>query len=363
MNLLKQRITKLVRGEIQNLTAYQVQDATDLIKLDAMESPFDWPGNLQQEWLAELQTISLNRYPDPECRSLRDEILAYFNAPTDVDVLLGNGSDELISLLMQLVAGPQRTVCSFSPSFVMYQLIACYTHSQYLEIPLTPQFTIDLNATLDTIQRHQPELIFIARPNNPTGNCFATEEITTIVDAADGLVIIDEAYHAFADSSLLPLCVEYPNVLVLHTLSKVGLAGLRLGMLFGRNEWLNELNKIRLPYNIGSLTQATTSFALRKGTQIHAQVETLKQEREKLSIALNKISCLTVYPSEANFILFRTPTESASDIFTRLKASGILLKNLSHSHPLLKDCLRVTVSTAEQNQAFLTALKQALDSN
>lgn len=363
MSQAKHRITKLVRKEIQALTAYQVQDATDLIKLDAMESPFNWPGNLQQEWLTELENISLNRYPDAACEQLRSDILSYFNAPKNTDVLLGNGSDELIGLLMQLLAGPHRTVCSFSPSFVMYQLIACYTQSQYLEIPLTAAFTIDLKNTLETIQQQQPELIFIARPNNPTGNCFSIDEIQAIVDTSEGLVVIDEAYHAFADSSLLPLCVEYPNLLVMHTLSKVGLAGLRLGMLFGSVEWIDELNKIRLPYNIGTLTQVTASFALRRNAQLNTQIESLKQQRHTLFQALNDMDSLTAYPSDANFILFKTPDGRAAEVFSALQASGILIKNLSHTHPLLKDCLRVTVGTTEQNQAFLTALRQALSVN
>jgi histidinol-phosphate aminotransferase len=246
------------------------------------------------------------------------------------------------------------------PTFVMYRLIATYAGLAYHGVPLRPDFALDLPAMLRSIEQHRPALVFLAWPNNPTGNLFDESAVRTLIAASPGLVVVDEAYQPFSGRTLVAALGEYPNLVILRTLSKMGLAGLRLGLLVGAPGWLAELDKLRLPYNINSLSQASAVFALRYGTVLTAQVQAICAERERLYRALAGLPALTVYPSQANFLLFRAPTAQGPRLFEALRRSGILIKNLDHAGPALRDCLRVTVGTPQENDAFLAALTRAL---
>ena len=352
---------ELIRPEIRALRAYHVPDATGMIKLDAMENPYSWPADLIDAWLAALRTAPLNRYPDPQARRLQACLREAMAIPADAALLLGNGSDELIQLLILALAGSGRAVLAPEPSFVMYRLIAACVGMPYVAVPLrADDFGLDLAALLAAIDRQQPALIFLAYPNNPTGNRFAAEDIRQILQATAGLVVVDEAYFPFADHSFLPDLLEFDNLLVLRTLSKMGLAGLRLGWLVGAPRWLNEFDKLRLPYNINVLTQVSAEFALVHQTVLLEQAARIRASRAALFADLNALPGITAFPSEANFILLRVPTGQANRLFESLREGRILVKNLSAAGGLLQDCLRVTVGTAEENQAFLAALAAAL---
>ena len=258
------RVADLVRPEIRALSAYHVPDAAGLIKLDAMENPYPWPDALKAEWLETLRDAELNRYPDPRGRAVQAALREAMGIPRDVGLLLGNGSDELIQMLALTAAGPGRKVLSVDPGFVMYRMIALFAGMEYLGVPLAVEdFALDLPAVLEALRRERPALTFIAYPNNPTGNLFDPEAIAAIIQAAPGLVIVDEAYAPFTDATFLSRLGEWPNLLVMRTVSKMGLAGLRLGYLAGPPEWLDEIDKTRLPYNINVLTQTSAAFALR----------------------------------------------------------------------------------------------------
>jgi histidinol-phosphate aminotransferase len=254
----KDKAAHWVRPEIRALKAYAVPDATGLIKLDAMENPYTFPDNLRSEWLRVLQQVDLNRYPDPAARRLKDALRTALDIPPSMSVLLGNGSDELIQLIAMALAQPGRVVLAPVPTFVMYDMIATFTGMRFVGVPLTPDFDLDLSAMLAAIRLHRPAVIFLAYPNNPTGNLFDEGAMRQILKASDGLVVVDEAYHAFAGVSFMQHLDEYANLVVMRTLSKQGLAGLRLGILAGDSAWLDEFDKLRLPYNINSLTQAAT---------------------------------------------------------------------------------------------------------
>jgi histidinol-phosphate aminotransferase len=351
----------LIRPEIRALSPYHVPDATGMIKLDAMENPYGWPAELIDAWLAALRTAPLNRYPDPHARRLQARLREAMAIPAGAALLLGNGSDELIQLLILALAGSERAVLAPEPSFVMYRLIAAFVGMRYVAVPLrADDFGLDLAALLAAIDRHQPALIFLAYPNNPTGNRFAAEEVRQVLQATPGLVVVDEAYFPFADHSFLPDLPEFDNLLVLRTLSKMGLAGLRLGLLAGAPRWLNEFEKLRLPYNINVLTQVSAEFALVHQTVLLEQADRIRASRAALFAALNALPGMTAFPSEANFILVRVPAGQANRLFESLREGGILVKNLSATGGLLQDCLRVTVGTVEENQAFLAALAAAL---
>jgi histidinol-phosphate aminotransferase len=353
-------ITQIFRPEVRALSAYHVADAKGLIKLDAMENPYNWSEEIKQQWLATLKDCELNRYPDPEARQLNATIKRVNGIADEFDVLLGNGSDEIIQLLLMALP-PNASVLSATPSFVMYKQLADCLGLRYHGVPLADDFDLDLPAMLAVITEHQPSVIFLAYPNNPTGNLFSEAAILEIINAAHGLVVIDEAYAPFADASFMNRLGQYENLLVMRTVSKLGLAGLRLGYIAGQPNIIEQLNKIRLPYNINILTQASAEFALNQQAVFDAQTQAICADRAFAFNQLNALDGITAYPSAANFILFKTPKDKATDIFLSLKQQGVLIKNLSPQAGLLSDCLRVTIGKPEENSAFLVALRNSLE--
>jgi histidinol-phosphate aminotransferase len=353
-------ISSIFRKEVLAMSAYKVADATGLIKLDAMENPYSWPEDIKQSWLETLKDCPLNRYPDPEARELAATLKRLNQIADRFDILLGNGSDEIIQLL--LMALPSNAcVLAPDPGFVMYKQLSLCLGLQYHGIPLLAgSFDLDLPAMLDAIETHQPSVIFLAYPNNPTGNLFSEASIREIIKAAKGLVVIDEAYAPFADASFIGNLGQYDNLLVMRTVSKLGLAGLRLGYIAGKPDIIEQLDKIRLPYNINVLTQISADFALSNKALFDQQTHRICAERAIVFNRLNELEGITAYPSAANFILFRTSEKRANDIFASIKQQGVLIKNLSPQGGLLADCLRVTVGKPEENTAFLTALTRSL---
>ena len=356
----KELIEKLVREEVRALSAYHVPAASGYIKLDAMENPYQFPTELIDEWLRVLREVDLNRYPDPGATSLKAELRKAMHIPAGMDVLLGNGSDEIIQMIMMALARPGATVLAPEPGFVMYRMIALFCNMEYVGVPLNTDFSLDMPAMQAAIEQHQPAVTFLAWPNNPTGNLFAEADVLEIIEHAPGLVVLDEAYTSFAGKSFMKRLGEYANLVVMRTVSKSGLAGLRLGYLVGPAGWLNEFDKVRLPYNINVLTQASANFALQHAEVLDEQAARLCGAREELFAALKALDGVTPYESAANFILFRVPAGQATSVFESLKAQNVLIKNMHPAGGMLENCLRVTVSTPEENAAFLDALRQSL---
>ena len=348
----------LLRREILDLHAYHVPDSSGYIKLDAMENPYRLPHELRNEIAGAVADAAINRYPDPAAASLKEKIRGVTGLPDGAGVLLGNGSDELIQLLAMALNKPGATLLSVEPSFVMYRMIATFTGMRYVGVPLATYFSLDLPATLTAIEREQPALVFLAYPNNPTGNLFSADAVAQIIEAAQGLVVVDEAYYAFAGDSFITHLAHYPNLLVMRTFSKLGMAGLRLGFLAGNTAWLEQLEKLRLPYNVGVLPQVVAENLLEHHEVLLQQAEQIKRDRAALYRQLGEIAAVRVYPSEANFLLFRIANATA--VFDGLKRRGVLIKNLHGGHPMLSGCLRVTVGTPEENERFMAALKEII---
>ena len=342
------------------MSAYHVADAHNLIKLDAMENPYGWPADIQQAWLEHLKDCPMNRYPDPEAKTLVEALRASNHIPAESGLLLGNGSDEIIQILQMALPG-NATVMAPEPGFVMYKQIALSLGLRYHGVPLLADgFDLDLPAMLAAIESSQPSLIFLAYPNNPTGNLFDAQAIKEILAIAPGLVVVDEAYAPFADASFIGELANYQNLLVMRTVSKLGLAGLRLGFLAGDNAVLEQLHKVRLPYNINCLTQITAHFALTHQNFLLAQTQNICQQRGEVLAALQAMSGIKSYPSAANFVLLKTLDRAADEVFVSLKKQGVLIKNLSPQGGVLHNCLRVTIGKQEENRAFLAALRNAL---
>ncbi len=360
-NDLEQLVQHWVRPEIRSLAAYHVADAAGLIKLDAMENPYTWPDQLRDEWAAMLRDIDVNRYPDPLASGLVPQLRQSMGIPDHMGVMLGNGSDEIIQIIAMALAGPGRTLLSVEPGFVMYKMIAGFCGMKYCGVSLKgDDFSLDMPALRQAIDETEPAVVFLAYPNNPTGNLFDRDQIVDIIESAPGLVVVDEAYVPFTDATFMGELGRYDNLVVMRTVSKMGLAGLRLGLLAGPRRWLDEFDKVRLPYNINVLTQVSAEFALRHQAVFDRQTEAIRAERARLTDALVRLPGLTVFPSDANLVLVRVPVGRAEALFDGLKAAGVLIKKLDGGHPLLADTLRLTVGTAEENDALLRALETLL---
>jgi len=361
MTDLASKVRSLLRPEILALSAYHVPDSSGYVKLDAMENPYSWPDDLIEEWLVRLREAQPNRYPDPGCHRLKAKLREAYGVPEEAGLLMGNGSDEIIQIILMALQGRDATILAPEPTFVMYRQVASCLGLKFVGVPLREaDFSLDMAAMRAAIETYRPAVIFLAYPNNPTGNLFDPEDVAEILQTAPGLVVLDEAYTAYAGRSFMPRLPEFNRLLVMRTLSKLGLAGLRLGFLAGAKAWIDEFDKIRLPYNINVLTQISTEFAVEKRAIFEAQVGYILQDRQRLHEELSRLPDVHVYRSDANFILFRLLRHDANQVFQRLKDSGILIKNLHSSGGRLAGCLRVTVGMPEENRKFLTALAETL---
>jgi histidinol-phosphate aminotransferase len=345
----------LIRPEILALKAYHVAPAEGMVKLDAMENPYPLPAAMRRELAQVLGNVELHRYPDPRAPQLRELLKKKMRVPPGMEVLLGNGSDDLIQVLALALARPGAVLMYPAPTFVMYAMNAVFSGLRAVPFPLRDDFSFDADAFVERMQAENPALVFLAYPNNPTGVLYPEEEVLKVIRACPGLVVVDEAYHVFAGRSFLPRLGEFPNLMVLRTVSKLGLAGIRLGYLVGRPEWIAELDKVRQVYNVNVLTQAAASFVLERLEVLEAQAEKIKTDREALGKALAALKGVQVFPSAANFFLIRVA--DATGTYEALRRQGVLVRNL---HPGVANCLRVTVGTPDENRILLTALREAL---
>lgn len=355
---MKTKAATIVRPEILELAAYHVPDASGMIKLDAMENPYRLPASLRGELAQRLVDVHANRYPQPSADALRDKLREVMRVPAGAEIMLGNGSDELIDIVTVACARPNAKVMSPWPSFVMYDLSARLAGAKFVPIDLDRDFKLDVDRFLMAMKAHRPAIVWLSHPNNPTGQLFSDAAIEAVLREAPGLVVVDEAYFAFANTSFMHRLDEFPNLVVMRTLSKSGLAGIRLGYLAGHAEWVREFDKARPPYNVNTLTQTFGLFALQHSKVLDEQAARLRTERARLHEALAALPGVTVWPSAANFLLFRV--NDALGVFERLKSRKVLVKFLGKMHPLLGGCLRVTVSTPEENALFLDALRASL---
>ncbi|MBQ5948880.1 histidinol-phosphate transaminase [Massilia sp. ST3] len=362
MSAIDKLIENTIRADVRAIGSYHVPDASGYIKLDAMENPYELPESLRRELGARLADAALNRYPVASYRTIKNKICAKLGVPAGYDVLLGNGSDELIAIMATAIARQDKraVVMAPVPAFVMFSRSAQFAGADFVGVPVKADFSLDREAMLAAIEQHQPSLVFLAYPNNPTGNLFDAADMEAVIRALgdSGIAVVDEAYQPFAQKSFMGRLPDFPNLVVMRTLSKLGLAGIRLGYLSGNAELLAEFEKVRPPYNVNVLTQVAAEFALDHLEILDRQAESINAERSRLASELAALPGVEVFPSAANFISLRVPDADA--VCARLHAEKVLIKNLSKMHKLLTNCIRVTVSTPEENTQFLTALKASL---
>ena len=359
--ILDPKLKKLIRQDVQSMHAYAIQDSAGMVKLDAMENPHRLPAALQAELGKRLGALALNRYPDGRVNDLRRALAKYAQMPEGFDIMLGNGSDELIALLALACDVPGGTVLAPLPGFVMYAMSAQLQGLKFIGVDLTPDFELDEAAMLSAIAEHKPSITYLAYPNNPTANLWDDAVIEKIIEAVGeqgGLVVIDEAYQPFASKSYAPRMARHGHVLLMRTLSKFGLAGVRLGYMVGPKALVAEIDKVRPPYNISVLNYECALFALEHQDVFAAQAQDVVAQRALLCKSLEALPSVKVWPSDANMILIRVP--DAARAFEGLRKRKVLVKNISKMHPLLANCLRLTVGTAEENAQLLAALEHSL---
>jgi histidinol-phosphate aminotransferase len=336
-------IRRLVKKEVISLRAYQAKEIPCKIKLDANESPYGFA-----EALKAVTKIPTNRYPDPEAKALK-AILAKGLGIKPQNLLQGNGSDELIYYLITTFGGP---VLYPVPTFSMYGIISQALGEKKREVPLDRDFDIDIDRMMAALRKEKPKIVFLSTPNNPTGNCFSSEKILKIIGESKGIVVVDEAYQPFSsEKGFVPLLRDYKNLVIMRTLSKIGLAALRFGFLIAAEEIIDEVNKVRLPFNVNALSQAVAIEALNNKKALKAAILAIADERDRMISAMEKIKGVTPFPSEANFILFRV--KDPHKVYGRLLEKGILVRNISDA---VAGCLRVTIGTQKENALFLRAL-------
>ncbi|MEW6707502.1 MAG: histidinol-phosphate transaminase [Pseudomonadota bacterium] len=358
MTALEQRLQRVLRQDVQDMHAYAVQPSAGLVKLDSMENPFRLPEALQQALGERLGRVALNRYPAGRVQDLRDALARHARMPEGCALTLGNGSDEIITMLSMACDVPGAVFMAPLPGFVMYEMSAQLQGIRFVGVPLTADFELDEPAMLAAIEQHRPALIYLACPNNPTANLWDDAVIDRIIEAAPGLVVIDEAYQPFACRDSMPRLQRYPHVLVMRTMSKFGLAGVRIGYLIGRRELVQQIDKLRPPYNVSVLNAEAALFALEHADEYARQAAIIREQRERLQAALKAMPGVRPYPSEANMILVRVP--DAKRAFDGMKQRRVLVKNVSALHPLLAGCIRLTVGTPEENTLMIDALKASL---
>jgi histidinol-phosphate aminotransferase len=351
-------IANTIRADVRAIGGYHVADASGFIKLDSMENPYELPEPLRAELAERLANAVLNRYPVPTYATLKEKLCATQGIPAGYELTLGNGSDELISIVAVATArqGERAIVLAPVPAFVMYARSAQFAGMDFIGVPLKADFTLDLPAMLAAIKEHQPKLVFIAYPNNPTGNLYDADDIVAIIEALGdtGIAVVDEAYEPFARTSFMERLPQHRNLVVMRTLSKLGLAGIRLGYMSAHPQLLAQFEKVRPPYNVNILTQVAAEFALDHIDVLNEQAAAINAERSNMVAALGQLKGVEVFPSAANFLLLRV--SDADKVVAAMVAEKVLIKNLSKMHPLLANCIRVTVSTPQENAVFLNIL-------
>ncbi|MEA2013953.1 MAG: histidinol-phosphate transaminase [Thermodesulfobacteriota bacterium] len=351
-------IEKIIKSAVFSQEAYPVEQRACKVKLDANENPFPLPPGLKRIIAERLEAVLLNRYPAPGLPDLKADFARYYGVDEDM-ILIGNGSDELIHILLTAVSPSRSGSVMFpTPTFAMYGISARNTGHDIIEVPLNNRLVLDTDAMLSTICDKKPALVFLSYPNNPTGTCFDRGDIEKILEASTGLVVLDEAYFNFSGQTFMHDLDRWNNLVILRTLSKVGLAALRLGILVAHPSLVHHLDKVRLPYNVNIFSQVIGSLFVEHSGEFLELTDRIIAGRKWLYNKLKAIEGINPYSSDANFILFSC-IRDRDDVYGRLLDRGILVKSFA-SPDGLKGCMRVTVGTEEENRVFIETLRVIL---
>ena len=346
-----------IKPHVRELKQYSLKPECVRIKINQNENPWDLPQSIKEETLRKVAEYSWSRYPTFSAHSLHEE-LARFSGWKAAGIIAGNGSNELIQAVLMVTLGPQTRVLINEPTFALYRQISRILGGEVISVPLSPQLTYDIDAIITAINSLAPTVTIICSPNNPTGCLIRREDLISILESSNGLVVVDEAYHEFSGQTVVPLLDDYPNLVVLRTFSKaMAMAGLRIGYLLAAPQLVQQISKAVLPYNLNVISQTAAQIAIeRYRTELTRLVGLICTERERLYHGLNEIREITPVRSFANFILARSTVHPRS-VFDQLLKREILIRDVS-SYPMLSDCFRVSVGTPEENDSLLGALQE-----
>ena len=353
-------LAKLIKENVRSLKPYAVENIQSEIKLHANESPFPPSKELHELFITSLKKFQLNRYPDPDSKNLKQSIAKRLGANTE-QLIIGNGSDEIILLLLQVFCNEGDTIIIPDPTFAMYALISQSLGVKAINVPLNSDWDINASQILETAEKNRSRLIFLSYPNNPTGNCFSETEVRTVIEEFNGIVVMDEAYYDFSQKSFVREIKKHNNIVVLRSFSKIGLAAMRVGFGVADSLIIQEINKVRLPYNSNMLSQSFAEHLIKNFEQVQTQINYILDERSRLISELENIELINVFPTDSNFFLFQTEYP-AEELFYHLLYNGILVRNLS-SHPKLNNCLRVTIGNKSENDRFISEVKNYVGGN
>lgn len=350
------------RDDLQALEGYHSPQLDVHVRLNTNESPFPPPRAFVDAWLAELGTVPLHRYPDRAARQLRSALAERLGQPVE-RVFCANGSNEVLQTLLLTYGGAARRALVFEPTYALHSHISRITGTPVVEAERRDDFSIDVDGARDAITEHDPSLVFACSPNNPTGTVEEHDTLdalsAAIGDTGRGLLVVDEAYGEFAPRTAIDLVAEDRPLVVVRTYSKIwSMAALRLGFCIAPEWVVSELEKVVLPYHLGVPTQIAGRLALDYDAAMRARVDELVRERDRMLDALETQPGVTPFPSGANFVLLRVDGDGHA-VWERLVAGGVLVRDFAR-WPRLDDCLRVSIGTREENDAFLAALRDAL---
>lgn len=346
------------RPDLDGLTPYDAKEPKAEVNLSANENPSNLPHEVIDKLAELLPEFAFNRYPDPMATKLR-QLIADANGLEAANVLVGNGGDELIFDLLLAWGGPGRKLLNMPPTFAMYEIDAHVTGTEIVSVPRRPDFSVDEVAVLERLKEGDIDAVFVSHPNNPTGNVQPETFLIDLLKATDALVLVDEAYFEFSRHTMRPHMQRHRNLVILRTFSKAfSLAGLRVGYLLAHEDVITELTKVRQPYSVDQFSQWVAAMVFRERVVFEAQISDLIRQRDVIQHGLDQLPGVVVYPSEANFVLFRV--EHAAAVWRDLlHGHGVLVRDLSRA-PYLEDCLRVSVGSPEENARFLKAMAEIL---
>jgi len=352
MNLVE--TLRLINDSIRSLKAYHLEPESCVVKLNQNENPFDWPKAIKEEMGRFCVERPWNRYPPFIPETLKDALAVYAGAPKG-GVIVGNGSNEMLLVLLLSFVKRDAPVIICQPTFTVYRLLADGLGAKSVSVSLTASLEYDVPALVEAVKRNPASVIILCSPNNPTGSTIPEADLRKILHYHSGFCILDQAYVEFGGYNAMPLLREFPNLIVTRTFSKAfSGAGLRIGYLSGTPAVVNEINKIKLPYNINFFSEQVASVLLRNLRIVKERIVLITTERDALYAFLKTLPFDKVYPSGANFILVRCREKQG--LFDSLKKKGILVRDVS-SYPMLENCLRISVGSAEENNVLKGAVR------
>lgn len=351
---------KFYRNNLKELKPYDPHELPYKVKLNANENPYGLPEEIIEEILSKTKNLEYSRYPNANSVKLSETVSSFWGLNRD-NIVIGNGSDELIDYLIKAFSEKGRRIITTAPSFAMYKIYSIINGSIFVQIPLGQNnFSLNEDKILEEAKKEDSSIVFIAYPNAPTGNYFAEDKIIKIIEESGCLVVVDEAYYEFGEKTFIPLISQYDNLVILRTFSKAySLASLRVGYLLSNPEIINEIRKVKSPFNVNTFSQLAAQVVFENKEILKDGIKKIIEERKKLINRINELSPFKAHPSQTNFVLVEVGSKENSDlVYNNLLKQGILVQTISDpAFSTSRYFLRITVGNEEENDILIKGLE------